>query len=594
MNFTLTKLGSTFLVIIAIAFVYFAYSALGGTFLNITLNTNPDLQRGLVGHWSFDGKDDTNAGDSGAWYDTDYGFKRAITITAGGTSGGAATTTTNGYAILATTTLSTLAATTSGGNVEFLDGRDIIFTDDDDTTLLDFEIESYDNTTGEIVAWIEVESISSTTAQTFNMYYGNATTTDKSDAEGVWNSTYAGVWHMAEDPSVTTDGSCKGQGTTCDSTSNNNDGTSAGTMPTGDQVAGQVDGSLDFATSTADYIDIGTWNLSGSSLSLSAWFKVSPDENGINRCGGRIISKAAGSAEADHYWMMNVCGANGDPVSAEFRTRIKAGGTTTTLVTTDDPIFEDIWYYGVSVYDGTDIILYLDGVEQIRTAKTGAVGTSANQVTIARNGDETNAADGNYFSGQLDEVRIYNTALHPMDILTDYNMMVDNSTFLSFGAETAYTGGTATDTSGQGTSGTINLMQKRQGVLGQALEFNGADDYVAVGNAGSGIKTIAFWMKPDDATTKKIIDIDGTDQIEIDASGALTATSFPGTTSIYITGSSASVATATSTWQHVVVTDTTGVNASAMDIGRVSGGTAWDWYDKDYKYKKYVSIITYL
>ena len=57
MQFIFTKLGSTLLVIALIAFGYFIYSALGGTTVNVTLKTNPDLESGLVGHWTFDGKD---------------------------------------------------------------------------------------------------------------------------------------------------------------------------------------------------------------------------------------------------------------------------------------------------------------------------------------------------------------------------------------------------------------------------------------------------------------------------------------------------------------------------------------------------------
>lgn len=110
----------------------------------------------------------------------DYSHFQTITICGdGGGSGCAATTTTNGYAILATTTQSTLAATSSGGRIELLDTNnneipvDLIFTQDDGT-LLDFEIEKYASTTGELVAWIEVADISSTTAKTLRMYYGNA------------------------------------------------------------------------------------------------------------------------------------------------------------------------------------------------------------------------------------------------------------------------------------------------------------------------------------------------------------------------------------------------------------------------------------
>lgn len=116
---------------------------------------------------------------------------------------------------------------------------------------------------------------------------------------------------------------------------------------------------------------------------------------------------------------------------------------------------------------------------------------------------------------------------------------------------------------------TATTTAKTLGRIGQAMNFDGNSDYIDIGNAGSGIKTIAFWIKADDISSRKIMDIDGADQIEINASSEITATSFPGTTSIYVDGSSAS-AVVTTGWHHVTITDTTGVNASAFQIGRVS------------------------
>ncbi len=126
------------------------------------------------------------------------------------------------------------------------------------------------------------------------------------------------------------------------------------------------------------------------------------------------------------------------------------------------------------------------------------------------------------------------------------------------------------DQSGQGNDGDVTNMSQQSvasGISGQALDFDGVDDYVDAGNLGSGIKTIAFWLKADDITSRKIINIDGTDQIEIDGSSDIQATSFPNAT-IYVDGAVAS--TITDDWHFVTITDSTGVNASTMNIGRVS------------------------
>jgi hypothetical protein len=110
----------------------------------------------------------------------------------------------------------------------------------------------------------------------------------------------------------------------------------------------------------------------------------------------------------------------------------------------------------------------------------------------------------------------------------------------------------------------------RLGKIGQGLFFEGDTDYVILGNPGT-IKTIAFWMKGATTTlSQQIISINTADRIETDAGGDLVATSFPAAT-IYIDTKQAT-RLATSTWQHVVITDTTGVSGSMFNLGSTTVG----------------------
>jgi len=106
------------------------------------------------------------------------------------------------------------------------------------------------------------------------------------------------------------------------------------------------------------------------------------------------------------------------------------------------------------------------------------------------------------------------------------------------------------------------------GRIGQAVQFDGAGGYINMSNVGSGLKTISFWMKGTDVTSKKLINIDGTDQIETNASDQVVATSFPAAT-VYVDGAAASTVK-DNTWHQVVITDTTGVSGSIFELGRVS------------------------
>jgi hypothetical protein len=64
------------------------------------------------------------------------------------------------FPVLIKTTDADWADTLNSGNVAQADGGDILFIAGDGTTKLDHEIERYDETTGELVAWVEVRSLS--------------------------------------------------------------------------------------------------------------------------------------------------------------------------------------------------------------------------------------------------------------------------------------------------------------------------------------------------------------------------------------------------------------------------------------------------
>jgi hypothetical protein len=132
------------------------------------------------------------------------------------------------------------------------------------------------------------------------------------------------------------------------------------------------------------------------------------------------------------------------------------------------------------------------------------------------------------------------------------------------------TNGVVNDISGNSKNGNlINISTSTfyiSGKLGQGLNFDGIDDYISLGNVSSSINSISFWIKARN-TTKKIMDLNGTQSIE-SIVGTISANSFTSPT-IYVNGAVSSSITA-NTWYHVVITTNTPINASAVDIGRIS------------------------
>src|SRR3989344_588822 len=54
------KLALTIGVVLAFTVLFYIWSAFGSTSINLTLKTNPDLEDGLIAHWTFDGEDTIN------------------------------------------------------------------------------------------------------------------------------------------------------------------------------------------------------------------------------------------------------------------------------------------------------------------------------------------------------------------------------------------------------------------------------------------------------------------------------------------------------------------------------------------------------
>tara|TARA_B100000029_G_scaffold183928_1_gene181477 strand:- start:979 stop:2103 length:1125 start_codon:yes stop_codon:yes gene_type:complete len=119
-----------------------------------------------------------------------------------------------------------------------------------------------------------------------------------------------------------------------------------------------------------------------------------------------------------------------------------------------------------------------------------------------------------------------------------------------------------------------NFDAKGNEAGGFALDFDGSNDYVDVGNVATGIQTISFWVEVDDITsrTDHVLDLNGTDYIKI-VNGEVTVNNIDNPT-YYINGISGNRTIASiDAWYHVAVTTATGINVTDMDIGRVEGET---------------------
>jgi hypothetical protein len=127
----------------------------------------------------------------------------------------------------------------------------------------------------------------------------------------------------------------------------------------------------------------------------------------------------------------------------------------------------------------------------------------------------------------------------------------------------------ATDSTSNAKNGTQSggVTFGATGQVNGACSFDGTDDYLGVGDIGSGIKSVEFWINDSNATDGILELIDNSTYISI-ASRAITTTNFTSPT-IYVNSSSAS-ANLSSGWNYVTVTTNTGIAAASVNIGEAN------------------------
>jgi len=189
-----------------------------------------------------------------------------------------------------------------------------------------------------------------------------------------------------------------------DYTGKGHTGTAIGThwitdTPNGSRSALSFDGS-------GSGVQIGPVNPSGNALTIALWFKA--DDFGIS--DARLISKAVGTDEADHYWMLSTVDSNG----MKLRFRLKTNGVTQTLIASTGTIEPGVWTHAAAVYDGSTMRLFKDGVEVGVTSKTGDL-TPGDSVNVAI-GNQPSGRGEKAFDGDIDDVRLYSYPLSQPEI----------------------------------------------------------------------------------------------------------------------------------------------------------------------------------
>ncbi len=170
--------------------------------------------------------------------------------------------------------------------------------------------------------------------------------------------------------------------------------------PSGGKVSGalQLDGVDDFV----DCSDDASFGIPDR-ITLAAWIKTEDAGNGEHN---PFITKGDRSYALKHNADNNIEFFIYDPVHAWKWVKYPVTSA-----------FNGQWRHVAGTYDGSDLRLYIDGVEQVSSPYVGTINNQGYPVYIGSNADET----GRFYQGAIDEVRIYSRALDAGEILQLYS-----------------------------------------------------------------------------------------------------------------------------------------------------------------------------
>jgi hypothetical protein len=316
----------------------------------------------------------------------------------------------------------------NGGHVSGSSGHDILFYQNSCTTPLDHQLEYYDPATGEVVAWIRIPALSTTTDTRIYMYYGNDTVSSSTSVVSTWDAGYSGIWHLTNNPAGTAP-------QITDATGNAHHGTTYGSMTSAaNLVNGKIGKALNF-DEVNDYVRIPDF-LYGQELTMSFWFNAGEVNGNSYQYLFSHGTWATQNSLNVYVGEDNITIPSEIQNLKELKTVFRDNNDANNFDTLDagNTMIDGNWhYYTMRIQNTGGAYIYIDGVAVAVYSVWGA--NTFNPTTDLFLAAREDLNPGRFYGGMLDEVRISSVWRTSNWIRTEYNNQNDPASFSLLGIE---------------------------------------------------------------------------------------------------------------------------------------------------------------
>jgi hypothetical protein len=182
---------------------------------------------------------------------------------------------------------------------------------------------------------------------------------------------------------------------------------------------------------TSAYVDMGaaTNTLGATNFTIECWFKrtgagITASTGGGGISGVPIVTKGKGESESPGLNCNYFLGVTtGNKLTADFE---EVSGPNHPLAGTLT-VTSDVWHHAALTYDGTNFVLYLDGVLDNSVAASGIPDYTSKQNAGIGTSMTSKGAAGGFFAGDIDEVRIWNYARSQTEIQAAMNTEITSA-----------------------------------------------------------------------------------------------------------------------------------------------------------------------